>query len=75
MAIDVIHEVFPGAKVEWQRTDRVPVPQMTVDETTSGEEILTFQQRDMSDDYLGHGVAELRTMLIRMKESENPTTS
>ena len=68
MAIDVIHEVFPGAQVEWQRTDRKPNPQMTIDETTTGEEILTFNQRDMSDDYLGPGVDELKAKLREFKE-------
>lgn len=67
MAIDVIHEVFPGAQVEWQRTDRVPNPQMTVDETTTGDEILTFRQRDMSDDFFGPGVADLKRSLQQFK--------
>eukprot|EP00521_Asterionellopsis_glacialis_P009768 CAMPEP_0195290018 /NCGR_PEP_ID=MMETSP0707-20130614/6054_1 /TAXON_ID=33640 /ORGANISM="Asterionellopsis glacialis, Strain CCMP134" /LENGTH=71 /DNA_ID=CAMNT_0040350085 /DNA_START=154 /DNA_END=369 /DNA_ORIENTATION=+ len=70
MAIDVIHEVFPGAKVEWQRTDRVPNPHMTVDETTSGEEILTFRQRDMSDDFFGPGVADLKKKLQELKDNQ-----
>lgn len=69
MAIDVIHEVFPGAEVAWQRTDRVANPQMTIDEVTSGEEILTFRQRDMSDQYLGPGVAELKRKLEEFKEA------
>lgn len=69
MAIDVIHEVFPGARVEWERTARVNKPQMTVDETTSGDEILTFNQRDMSDDYYGPSVDELRKMLRQYKDT------
>lgn len=67
MAIDVIHEVFPGAQVEWQRTERVSHPKMTVDETTGGEEILTFRQRDMSDDFFGPGVADLKKSLQNFK--------
>ena len=69
MAIDIIHETFPGAEVEWERTVRVANPQMTVDETTSGDEILTFPQRDMSDDYYGPGVEELRRKLTEYKQS------
>ena len=70
MAIDVIHEVFPGAKVEWQRTDRVAQPKMTVDETTNGDGVLTFPQRDMSDDYFGPGVTALKKKLEELKEDK-----
>jgi hypothetical protein len=69
MCIDVIHEVFPGAAVEWQRTDRVAKPMMTVDDTLSGDEVLTFLQRDMSDQYFGPAVAELKQALIAHKEA------
>ena len=68
MAIDIIHEVFPGVEVEWERTARVSKPTMTVDETTSGDEIATFTQRDMSDDYRGPGVDELKAALQKHKE-------
>ena len=68
MAIDIIHEVFPGVQVEWERTARVANPTMTVDETTSGDEIATFIQRDMSDDFLGPGVEELKAALKKHKE-------
>jgi len=67
MCIDIIHETFPNAVVEWERTPRVSNPQMTVDETTSGDEILTFTQRDMSDDYLGNGVDALRKALQKYR--------
>ena len=36
---------------------------MTVDETTSGDEIATFTQRDMSDDFRGPGVDQLKDAL------------
>ena len=68
MAIDIIHEVFPGVQVEWERTARVAKPMMTIDETTSGEEIATFLQRDMSDDFLGPGVDELKAALQKHKD-------
>lgn len=68
MAIDIIHEIFPGVEVTWERTPRVAKPTMTVDETTSGNEIATFTQRDMSDDYLGPGVDELKAALQKHKE-------
>jgi len=68
MAIDIIHEYFPGVQVEWERTDRVRNPTMTVDETTSGDEIATFTQRDMSDDYRGPGVDDLRAALQKYKK-------
>ena len=68
MAIDIIHEVFPDAKVEWQRTARVAVPKMTVDDTLSGDELCAFLQRDMSDDYLGPGVQQLKDALLAHKK-------
>jgi hypothetical protein len=68
MAIDLIHEVFPGAEVEWERTARVAKPMMTVDESTSGDEILTFSQRDMSDDFRGPGVDDLKQKLLELKQ-------
>jgi hypothetical protein len=68
MAIDLILEVFPGAEVEWERTARVAKPTMTVDESTSGEEILTFSQRDMSDDFRGPGVDDLKQKLLAFKQ-------
>lgn len=113
MAIDIIHEYFPGTMVEWevrivlyhlvfckaqmlfaviveyvelcgfdtlthysskidpQRTARVAKPTMTVDETTSGDEIATFTQRDMSDDYRGPGVDELRAALQKFKDENS----
>ena len=71
MCIDLIHEVFPDAKVEWQRTARVAKPMMTVDDTMSGDEILTFAQRDMSDDYLGPGVAQLKEALLAHKAANS----
>lgn len=69
MAIDLIHEVFPGAEVEWERTARVAKATMTVDESTSGEEILTFLQRDMSDDFRGPGVDNLKQKLLEFKQN------
>lgn len=69
MAIDVIHDVFPGVKVQWERTARVAKPMMTIDETTSGDEIHTFPQQDMSDDLYGPGVDELRAKLKQYKET------
>ena len=71
MCIDVIHEVFPGAGVEWERTPRVSKPMMTVDDTLSGDEIHTFLQQDMSDDYLGPGVAELKEKLLAHKKANS----
>ena len=68
MAIDIIHEVFPGVQVEWEKTARVSNATMTVDETTSGDEVVTFTQRDMSDDYRGPGVDELKAALQKHKE-------
>ena len=44
---------------------------MTVDETTSGDEIATFTQRDMSDDYRGPGVDELRAALQKYKKENS----
>jgi hypothetical protein len=69
MAIDLIHEVFPGAEVEWERTARVAKPTMTVDESSSGEEISTFLQRDMSDDFRGPGVDDLKRKLLEFKQN------
>ena len=71
MAIDVIHEVFPGAQVEWERTARVAKPIMTVDETTTGDEIAAFSQRDMSDDYRGTGVDLLKENLAQFKKDNS----
>ena len=70
MAIDVIREVFPDAEVQWERTARVPVSRMTVDDTESGDEILTFLQRDMSDDFYGPAVDELRLRLREHTEAK-----
>ena len=67
MAIDIIHEIFSGVQVEWERTARVAHPTMTVDETTTGDEILTFNQRDMSDDYYGPAVERLKQRLLQFK--------
>ena len=44
---------------------------MTVDETTSGDEIATFTQQDMSDDLRGPGVDELRTALEKYKQENS----
>jgi len=63
MAIDVIHEVFPGVQADWERTPRVRNGTMTADETTSGDEIAAIPQRDMSDDCRGPGVEELKRSL------------
>ena len=71
MAIDIIRDVFPGVQVEWERTPRVSKPTMTVDETTSGDEIATFAQRDMSDDYRGPGVDELIAALKAYKKENS----
>jgi len=74
MAIDIIHEVFPGVQVDWERTPRVRNATMTVDETTSGDEIATIPQRDMSDDYRGPGVEELKRSLqdyYKKQEQQN----
>jgi hypothetical protein len=71
MAIDMIHEVFPGAAVAWERTARAATPTMTVDETTSGDEIATFVQRDMSDDYRGPGVDALRAKLVEYQKANS----
>ena len=68
MAMDIIHEIFPGVQVEWERTPRVSRPLMVVDETTSGNEIASFNQRDMSDEYYGPGVDLLRQNLIKYKQ-------
>jgi len=69
MCIEVIHEIFPGAEVEWERTDRVRTPMMTVVENLSGEKVLSFIQKDMSDQYYGPGVDELRKKLRELKDS------
>jgi hypothetical protein len=69
MCIDVIHEVFPGAAVAWERSPRVAKPMMTVDDTLSGDEVLTFLQRDMSDEHFGPGVAALKEALVAHKEA------
>ena len=71
MAIDIIHETFPGAQVEWERTRRVPEPIMVIDETTSGDEIAAFKQIDMSDDFLGPGVELLRKNLVQYKREHS----
>jgi hypothetical protein len=68
MAIDIIHEVFPGSHVEWERTARARNPIMVVDETSSGHEVAAFKQRDMSDDYRGPGVDELKAALKNYKK-------
>jgi hypothetical protein len=39
-----------------------------VHETLSGNEVLTFIQKDMSDQYYGAGVDELRIQLRGLKE-------
>ena len=44
---------------------------MTVDETTSGDEIATFTQKDMSDDFRGPGVDELRAALQKYEEENS----
>ena len=67
MAIEKIHDVFPGVKVEWQRTARVPQPQMVVEETTSHKTIAAFPQEHMSDDLYGPGVEELQAALKQFK--------
>jgi len=41
-----------------------------VEEVLSGDEILTFIQKDMSDQYYGPGVDELRNKLRELKESK-----
>jgi hypothetical protein len=69
MAIEIIHDVFPGVQVQWERTPRVANPMMTINETRSGDEIHTFPQRDMSDDFYGPGVDELRARLKQHKKS------
>ncbi|GFH44307.1 predicted protein [Chaetoceros tenuissimus] len=71
MCIDVIHEIFPGAEVEWERTERVQVPMMTVDETKSGKQILTFDQNEMSDDMYGPSVDMLRQKLKEIKNTSD----
>ena len=68
MAIDLIRDVFPTAKVEWERTARVAKPVMVIDETTSGEEIAAFAQPDMSDDLRGPGVEQLKAALQKYKD-------
>jgi hypothetical protein len=75
MAIDIIHEVFPGAQVEWERTDRVPKPMMVIDETTGGDEVAVFLQRDMSDDFRGPGVDLLKKNLVELKKQEEALTT
>ena len=42
----------------------------TVDETLGDDEILTLIQRDMSDQYYGPGVDELKKKLGELKESK-----
>jgi hypothetical protein len=74
MAIGIIHQVFPGAQVEWERTDRVAKPMMVIDETTGGDEVAVFLQRDMSDDYRGPGVDLLKKNLLELKNQEEETT-
>lgn len=71
MAIDIIHEVFPGTQVEWERTARVAKPVMVVDETTSGDEIAAIVQREMSDDFRGPGVEELKAALEKYKKENS----
>jgi len=69
MAIEIIHETFPGSLVEWERTSRVPNPFMVIGETKSGDEIASFNQRDMSDQFRGPGVDMLRRNLIAYKKN------
>lgn len=71
MAIDIIHEIFPGTKVEWERTARVSKPMMTINEINSDETICTIVQQDMSDDLYGPGVEQLKEALQKLKEKEN----
>ena len=66
MAIDVIHEAFPGAAVEWERTARVARPQMKI--LMNGRDLHCFDQNDMSDDLYGPGVDELRQLLLVQKK-------
>lgn len=71
MAIDIVNESFPGVAVEWERTSRVPKPIMVIEEITSGDEIASFQQIDMSDDFLGPGVELLRKNLLQYKKEHS----
>ena len=71
MAIDLIHEVFPGAEVERDRAARGAKPTMTVDESTSGEEILSFLQRDASNGFRGPGVDDLKQKSLQFKRNRN----
>ena len=71
MAIDIIHETFPGSQVEWERTPRVANPIMVIDETTSGDEIASFTQKDMSDHFRGPGVGLLKKNLVQYKSDNS----
>ena len=42
----------------------------TVDETLSGNEVITFIQKDMSDQFYGPGVDGLRKKLRELKDSK-----
>ena len=69
MCIDLIHEVFPGAECEWERTDRVAVPMIVVQETKllDTETVGTCPQYEMCDRDLGPGVAALKRKLEELK--------
>ena len=57
-----------------QRTARVNNPTMTVttiDKDDDEEDIATFTQKHMSDDYRGPGVDQLRAALQRFKQDND----
>eukprot|EP00959_Pyramimonas_sp_CCMP1952_P177121 3702274-Pyramimonas_sp.AAC.1 len=74
MCIDLIREVFPGAECEWERTGRVAVPMIVVQETKRSVKVLgrlvevgTCPQYEMCDRDLGPGVAALKRKLEELK--------
>eukprot|EP00239_Pterosperma_sp_CCMP1384_P002454 CAMPEP_0197851056 /NCGR_PEP_ID=MMETSP1438-20131217/17151_1 /TAXON_ID=1461541 /ORGANISM="Pterosperma sp., Strain CCMP1384" /LENGTH=70 /DNA_ID=CAMNT_0043464519 /DNA_START=301 /DNA_END=513 /DNA_ORIENTATION=- len=69
MAIDFINEVFPCAEVTWARKDpRVSDPRIVVS-TSAGVEVADVRQYEMSDDYVGPAVEQLRSALKTLKQS------
>ena len=65
MAIEMVQKTFPGARVKWQRTPRVPNIELTV--SADGELLSKVPQREISDDYRGKGVDKLAEALDTYK--------
>ena len=46
-------------------------PNRSVENVTSGEDILTFLQKDMSDQYYGPGAEALKLKLKELKDNKS----